>query len=240
MLHRPGPELKRLTPRNNDKLLFDGIPWVSRAQDEHDAFAQALRDRDVELLYLTELLVETLESEQARENAIKGAMASLHLGDTLRRYLTEALHDQSPEQLASYLTAGVRNDVHVAHPRERRPVGDDPQEADLLGPCRAASREPVRAPPAGARRPAGARSGRSRTDAARGPVGRARGRHAPLRSAAGRAGRRDRGMADGGAARRPRVRLPERGEPVPGGPDAVATGFPETHVGARESERPPV
>jgi arginine deiminase len=38
MLHRPGPELKRLTPRNNDKLLFDGIPWVSRAQDEHDAF----------------------------------------------------------------------------------------------------------------------------------------------------------------------------------------------------------
>ena len=46
MLHRPGPELKRLTPRNNDKLLFDGIPWVSRAQDEHDAFAAALRDRE--------------------------------------------------------------------------------------------------------------------------------------------------------------------------------------------------
>jgi arginine deiminase len=31
MLHRPGPELKRLTPRNNDRLLFDGIPWVARA-----------------------------------------------------------------------------------------------------------------------------------------------------------------------------------------------------------------
>ena len=44
MLHRPGLELKRLTPRNNDKLLFDGIPWVSRAQDEHDAFAAELRD----------------------------------------------------------------------------------------------------------------------------------------------------------------------------------------------------
>jgi arginine deiminase len=57
MLHRPGPELKRLTPRNNDKLLFDGIPWVTRAQDEHDAFAQALRDRDVEVLYLVDLLV---------------------------------------------------------------------------------------------------------------------------------------------------------------------------------------
>src|SRR4051812_43528752 len=110
MLHRPGPELKRLTPRNNDKLLFDGIPWVSRAQDEHDAFAQALRDRDVEVLYLTDLLTETLHSEAAREHAIAGAMANLHLGDTLRSYLTSALHDQSPEELSLFLTAGVRND----------------------------------------------------------------------------------------------------------------------------------
>jgi arginine deiminase len=110
MLHRPGPELKRLTPRNNDKLLFDGIPWVSRAQDEHDAFAAALRERDVEVLYLTDLLVETLQGSEAREHAIAGAMSSLHLGDTLRDYLTAALHDQTPEQLASFLTAGVRND----------------------------------------------------------------------------------------------------------------------------------
>ena len=110
MLHRPGPELKRLTPRNNDKLLFDGIPWVARAQDEHDAFAQALRDREVEVLYLTELLTETLASETAREHAIAGAMSSLHLGDTLRGYLTAALQDQSPEELSLFLTAGVRND----------------------------------------------------------------------------------------------------------------------------------
>ena len=110
MLHRPGPELQRLTPRNNDKLLFDGIPWVSRAQDEHDAFAQALRDREVEVLYLTDLLTETLQTPDAREHAVDGAMSSLHLGDTLRAYLDEALHDQSPEELSLFLTAGVRND----------------------------------------------------------------------------------------------------------------------------------
>ena len=50
MLHRPGSELRRLTPRNNDQLLFDGVPWVRRAQDEHDAFAAELTARGVEVL----------------------------------------------------------------------------------------------------------------------------------------------------------------------------------------------
>jgi arginine deiminase len=45
VLHRPGRELQRLTPRNNDELLFDGVPWVERAQAEHDAFAERLRER---------------------------------------------------------------------------------------------------------------------------------------------------------------------------------------------------
>jgi arginine deiminase len=110
MLHRPGPELKRLTPRNNDKLLFDGIPWVGRAQDEHDAFAEALRRHGAEVLYLVDLLVETLASEEARAQGISGALDGLHLGDTLREYLASALLEQSPEELATVLTAGIRND----------------------------------------------------------------------------------------------------------------------------------
>ena len=110
MLHRPGNELKRLTPRNNDRLLFDGIPWVSRAQEEHDAFAGTLRDRGVEVLYLTELLTETLDSEMARNHAITSALSGLHLGDTMRRYLAQALRDLSPAELTDVLTAGIRND----------------------------------------------------------------------------------------------------------------------------------
>jgi arginine deiminase len=110
LLHRPGPELKRLTPRNNDRLLFDGIPWVSRAQEEHDAFADALRDRGVEVLYLTGLLTETLAADEAREHAIEAALTSLHLGETLRRYLRAALSDLSPARLTGVLTAGLRND----------------------------------------------------------------------------------------------------------------------------------
>jgi len=110
LLHRPGPELKRLTPRNNDKLLFDGIPWVSRAQDEHDAFAAALRSHDVEVLYLTDLLVESLAVPGARDRAIADVLDSLHLGDSLRDYLAVALTDLTPQALALVLTAGVRND----------------------------------------------------------------------------------------------------------------------------------
>ena len=110
MLHRPGNELKRLTPRNNDKLLFDGIPWVSRAQEEHDAFADTLRQRGVEVLYLTELLTETLVSEEARAHAISSALSGLHLGDTLRDYLAVALAEASPDELTGLLTEGIRND----------------------------------------------------------------------------------------------------------------------------------
>jgi len=110
MLHRPGPELKRLTPRNNDKLLYDAIPWVARAQDEHDAFAAELRSRDVEVLYLTELLTETLADDAAREHAIGEALRGLDLGDTMRGYLEGLLGDASPAELTTYLTAGIRND----------------------------------------------------------------------------------------------------------------------------------
>ncbi|MCX6405335.1 MAG: arginine deiminase [Propionibacteriales bacterium] len=114
LLHRPGQELARLTPRNNDSLLFDGIPWLGRAQDEHDAFAQALRDHDVEVLYLVELLTETLEQADARAEIVESTTSTLHLGDSLRRYLVAALSDLAPADLAAVVTAGLRND-EVAH-----------------------------------------------------------------------------------------------------------------------------
>ena len=87
LLHRPGNELRRLTPRNNDALLFDGLPWVDRAQEEHDAFAAALRDRGVEVLYLTQLLVETLADPTARAQAIELTCDDIRLGDRLRAFL---------------------------------------------------------------------------------------------------------------------------------------------------------
>ena len=67
VLHRPGPELQRLTPRNADRLLFDGIPWVERAQLEHDRFAATLERHGVRVLLLADLLRTALQDAGARE-----------------------------------------------------------------------------------------------------------------------------------------------------------------------------
>ncbi len=117
LLHRPGPELERLTPRNNDRLLFDGIPWVRRAQEEHDAFAEALATRGVDVLYLTDLLTETLAEEEAREAAIAATVEDLHLGDSLRAYLAAMMRDLDPASLTLVLSAGLRNDELPGAPR---------------------------------------------------------------------------------------------------------------------------
>ncbi|WP_027342910.1 arginine deiminase [Hamadaea tsunoensis] len=110
LLHRPGPELARLTPRNNDSLLFDGIPWVGRAQEEHDRFADQLRTRGVEVLYLTDLLTEVLQIEQAREELVDAVLADIRLGDTLRRRVRDHLGYLDPAGLTRVLTAGLAHD----------------------------------------------------------------------------------------------------------------------------------
>ena len=70
ILHRPGLELKRLTPRNKDALLFDDVLWVKRARQEHDAFADALAERGVEVLYLHELLADALDDAAVRDEVL--------------------------------------------------------------------------------------------------------------------------------------------------------------------------
>lgn len=110
LLHRPGAELARLTPRNNDSLLFDGIPWVGRAQEEHDAFAAALRDYDVEVLYLDTLLSEILTMENARAELTEAVLSDVRLGDTLRRRVADYLSYLDPVGLAGVLVAGLAHD----------------------------------------------------------------------------------------------------------------------------------
>jgi arginine deiminase len=107
ILHRPGAELQRLTPRNNDKLLFDGLPWVARAQQEHDAFADLLRSRGVEVLLVADLLTEALASGAARMHGISAAVDARRLGLPLAQELSVYLRTLDAGALAHVLMAGM-------------------------------------------------------------------------------------------------------------------------------------
>ncbi|OBK54596.1 arginine deiminase [Mycobacterium kubicae] len=108
ILHRPGAELRRLTPRNNDQLLFDGLPWVSRAQDEHDQFVELLRSRGVDVLLLSDLLTEALHhSGAARMQGVAAAVDARRLGLPLAQELSAYLRGLDPVRLAQVLTAGM-------------------------------------------------------------------------------------------------------------------------------------
>jgi len=107
MLHRPGHELERLTPTNKDELLFDDVLWVKRARQEHDAFADALVERGVEVLYLQQLLQDVLEDAAVREQVVAGSvettLAGRRFGAELAAWLTQ---EPSPE-LANRLIGGI-------------------------------------------------------------------------------------------------------------------------------------
>lgn len=65
LLHRPGRELENLTPKRLKSLLFDDIPWLDKAREEHDAFAQIFKDAGVEVLYLVDLVQEALDIDES-------------------------------------------------------------------------------------------------------------------------------------------------------------------------------
>ena len=62
LMHRPGDEFLNLTPNTLERLLFDDIPYLKVAQEEHDAYANALRAEGIEVVYITDLAAEALEA----------------------------------------------------------------------------------------------------------------------------------------------------------------------------------
>jgi arginine deiminase len=74
-LHRPGKELQRITIDNKDDLLIDEIIWVRRAQENHDAFANLLRDNGVEVLYFQDCVTEIVEDLGVREALLDEALS---------------------------------------------------------------------------------------------------------------------------------------------------------------------
>jgi arginine deiminase len=110
LLHRPGAELRRVTPQHRCGMLLPAVPWAERAQAEHDAFADALRHAGVTVLYLTELLQDALEYAPAREQAIETVTRDQRLGEELRAQVRDHLLSLSPEELGQVMIMGLARD----------------------------------------------------------------------------------------------------------------------------------
>jgi arginine deiminase len=113
IVHRPGLELSRLSPRNIEELLFDDVMWAKKAKEEHDAFVESLRERGVRVHYFGELLAETLAIPEAREFVLDRVCTPAQLGPVLVGAVRSLFEDLDGQQLAEYLIGGVlKADVH--------------------------------------------------------------------------------------------------------------------------------
>ncbi|MEV0537519.1 arginine deiminase [Kitasatospora sp. NPDC050463] len=110
VLHRPGLELSRLTPGNVDELLFDDILWAKRAREEHDAFAQVLRDHGVRVHHYADLLAQTLELPPARAWVLGQVVSPDSVGPALVEPIRALCDDLDGATLAEYLIGGVLKD----------------------------------------------------------------------------------------------------------------------------------
>jgi arginine deiminase len=110
LVHRPGLELRRLTPSNCRDLLFDDVLWVKKARQEHDAFVDALAERGVEVLHLHDLLAETVKDDRARHWLLDRSVTPQDLGVTLASATRDFLTAADPETVATHLIGGLTVD----------------------------------------------------------------------------------------------------------------------------------
>lgn len=122
LLHRPGEELEALTPEYMGRMLFDDVPFLKKAQEEHDAFAQVLRDNGVEVLYLDQLVAEALYTEEIKWQFIKEMVRASKQDDS---YSAEAivnyLGNMDTLAMVRKVMAGVKKDeVSVMEPENKQ------------------------------------------------------------------------------------------------------------------------
>jgi arginine deiminase len=110
LLHRPDLELRRLTPSNCASLLFDDVLWVKRARQEHDAFADTLREQGAEVLYVGELLAETVKDDEARRWLLDRVITDADLGRQLAAPVRDFFDRADPSTVATHLIGGITVD----------------------------------------------------------------------------------------------------------------------------------
>ena len=108
LLHRPGPELNNLIPRYLDDLLFDEIPWLDKAREEHEEFAKALQAAGAKVYYVEDLVLDIMENEALTKNLISEHLKFTRLFDPeIRKWVEHYLLSLSKEEIIGKLMAGL-------------------------------------------------------------------------------------------------------------------------------------
>ncbi|EJT6567705.1 arginine deiminase [Clostridium perfringens] len=121
LLHRPGEEIENLTPDLLDRLLFDDIPYLKVAREEHDAFAQTLREAGVEVLYLEVLAAEAIgTSDEVKQQFIsefidEAGVESERLKEALIQYFNSFSDNKA---MVDKMMDGVRKEELKDYHRE--------------------------------------------------------------------------------------------------------------------------
>ena len=109
LLHRPGEELLNLMPEHLDRLLFDDIPYLRLARQEHDRFAQLLGEQGVEVVYLEDLTAEALTDEGIRRQFVKEYLLDAGIrGEKRIARMEEYFMNFSTKNMVLKMMAGVR------------------------------------------------------------------------------------------------------------------------------------
>ncbi len=120
LLHRPGKEIENLTPDLLEKLLFDDIPYLKVARQEHDLFAQTLRQEGVEVLYLTDMIAEALTAHpEVLDHFINAFIEESRIKSyTIKSALYQYLSDLPLNDMIHKMIEGIRTH-DIALPKRR-------------------------------------------------------------------------------------------------------------------------
>lgn len=118
LLHRPGEEIENLTPDLMERLLFDDIPYLKIAREEHDCFARVLQQAGVEVLYLEDLAAEAITDNAVRDELTDAFLSEAKIQSAgLHESVKEYLYGLSHAEMIKRMMAGIRQEELTAYHR---------------------------------------------------------------------------------------------------------------------------
>lgn len=103
----PGLAHERLSPSNSSELLFDDVMWVDAARRDHLDFVHKLRDRDIEVVELHDLLAETLAIPGAKSWLLDRKIVPNRVGLGMAQPTRDYLDSLAPHVVARLLIGGL-------------------------------------------------------------------------------------------------------------------------------------